>query len=157
MPMTYRFKSLRWSDAHAIRRWHYDDAYAFYDPDMGTLLPLVVLRLPLRAFGVEAFVVTDVTDERIGLFDFIVRGRAVEIGLAMRPDLTGKGLGLAFVEAGMAFARARYSPRRFTLDVALFNERARRVYERAGFKPVDTFTRHTRNGPVDFLAMYRLA
>ncbi len=51
----------------------------------------------------------------------------------------------------------RYAPRRFTLDVATFNERARQVYERAGFKPLETFTRRMNGGLHEFLAMYRSA
>ncbi|HEY7976274.1 MAG TPA: GNAT family protein, partial [Ktedonobacterales bacterium] len=105
----------------------------------------------------EAFVVLNDANERIGIFTFIQRATAIEIGLAMRPDLTGRGLGLAFVEAGLDFARARYAPVRFTLDVATFNERARRVYARAGFRPIETFMRRIKGRPCEFLAMYRLA
>jgi RimJ/RimL family protein N-acetyltransferase len=57
----------------------------------------------------------------------------------------------------MDFARVRYAPTRFTLDVATFNVRARLVYERAGFKPAETFVRHTPKGSREFLAMYRPA
>jgi [ribosomal protein S18]-alanine N-acetyltransferase len=44
-------------------------------------------------------------------------------------------LGLAYLQAGLAFATQRFTPRRFRLSVATFNERAIRVYERAGFSP----------------------
>lgn len=152
--MFFRFKTLRWGDVRVIRRWRYDGIYSFYDPELIPMLTMVLLRPVFRAFGLESFVVLDGDGERVGLFTFIQRGTAIEIGLAMRPDLTGRGLGLAFVEAGMAFARSRYSPARFTLDVATFNERARRVYERAGFIPAGTFTRQTKSGPCEFLAMY---
>lgn len=155
--MSFRFKSLRWSDMRAISRWHYDGIYAFYDPEALPMLTVVLFRWLFRLIGLEAFIVFDDAHERVGIFTFIQRETSVELGLAMRPDLTGRGLGLAFVEAGMSFARARYAPTRFTLDVATFNERARRVYERAGFKPAETFTRHTHSGLVEFLAMYRPA
>jgi ribosomal-protein-alanine N-acetyltransferase len=59
------------------------------------------------------------------------------------------------VEAGLDFARNRYAPTRFTLDVATFNVRAQRVYERAGFRPLDTFTRRFRGKQCAFLAMSR--
>ena len=55
---------------------------------------------------------------------------------------------------GLAFARERYQPRRVYLHVAEFNERARRIYERAGFVVV---SRHARSferfGEVPFLTM----
>ncbi len=57
----------------------------------------------------------------------------------MRPDLTGQGLGLAFVTACADFAaqlaRERYGYRGeyIGLGVYQFNQRAIKVYERAGF------------------------
>lgn len=159
--MSFRFEPMRWEDARQVSRWRYEGSYAFYNQDALPMLIVALFRAPLRALGFEAFVVYDDTRKEdgkpIGIFTFIKRGEAVEIGLAMRPDLTGRGSGLAFVEAGLDFARARYAPTRFTLDVATFNERARKVYERAGFRPAGTFTRVTRDGPREFLAMSRPA
>ena len=74
------------------------------------MLTLALLQGVLRALGLEAFVVLNDAHECVGIFTFIQRATAIEIGLAMRPDLTGRGLGLAFVEAGLDFARARYAP-----------------------------------------------
>jgi [ribosomal protein S18]-alanine N-acetyltransferase len=158
--MPFHFESLRWSDARVISRWHYDGIYAFYDQSILPMLSLTLFQAPLRMVGLEAFAVLDAANgvgEPSGIFTFTQRGTAIEIGLAMRPDLTGRGMGLTFVEAGIAFARDRYAPTRFTLDVATFNERARRVYERAGFRPLETFTRRVRGRPYEFLAMYRPA
>ena len=124
------------------------------------MLSLVLFRMPLGMVGLEAFVVfgdIDGANERIGIFTFIQRGGVIEIGLAMRPDLTGRGLGLSFVAAGLDFARDRYAPTRFTLDVATFNVRAQRVYERAAFRPLDTFTRRFKGKRCEFLAMSRPA
>lgn len=124
------------------------------------MLSLALFRMPLGMVGLEAFVVfgdIDGANERVGVFTFIQRGGVVEIGLAMRPDLTGRGLGLSFVQAGLDFARHRYAPTRFTLDVATFNVRAQRVYERAGFRPLDTFSRRFKGKQCEFLAMSRPA
>jgi len=124
------------------------------------MLSLALFRMPLGMVGLDAFVVFGAiggANERIGIFTFIQRGGVIEIGLAMRPDLTGRGLGLSFVEAGLDFARDRYAPTRFTLDVATFNVRAQRVYERAGFRPLDTFTRRFKGKQCEFLAMSRPA
>jgi ribosomal-protein-alanine N-acetyltransferase len=151
----FHFERLRWSDVRVVSRWRYDGNYAMYNQEALPMLTLALFHGLLRALGLEAFVVLNDANERIGIFTFIQRATAIEIGLAMRPDLTGRGLGLAFVEAGLDFARARYAPVRFTLDVATFNERARRVYERAGFRPGGTFTRRFKGSTCEFLAMYR--
>ena len=69
--------------------------------------------------------------------------------LGLRPDLTSRGLGLEFVRAGIQLIRERFGPSRIVLDVAGFNERAAKVYERAGFRVTG---RHVRKG-VTFIDM----
>ena len=72
----------------------------------------------------------------------------------MRPDLTGRGLGLEFFLAGLAFAHERYRRSTRASDVAAFNERARRVYERAAFRIVSSHVRTFEQfGKVPFLTM----
>jgi len=149
----YTFAPLRMRDARAMASWRYDGEYAFYDTDLFPLIFIAALRRVLSALGIEAFAVRDDDGKLVGTFSFTREGDSVEIGLAMRPDLTGRGLGLGFVRSGMAFARQRYAPRTFTLDVATFNQRAITVYTRAGFMPLHTFQRRTKQGSVEFLEM----
>jgi ribosomal-protein-alanine N-acetyltransferase len=61
------------------------------------------------------------------------------------------------VEQGLDFARGRYAPQRFRLDVAEFNERAAKVYERAGFVRTRSFPEETNGGTYPFLEMERQA
>jgi ribosomal-protein-alanine N-acetyltransferase len=75
----------------------------------------------------------------------------------LRPDLTGQGLGVGYLLAGLEFARERFSPRSFTLSVATFNECAIRAYERAGFRRGAVYTHHTNGADYPFLAMAREA
>jgi ribosomal-protein-alanine N-acetyltransferase len=75
----------------------------------------------------------------------------------MRPDLTGQGLGVEYLLAGLVFARGRFSPERFTLSVATFNERAILVYERAGFRRNNVYKHNTNGGEYLFLSMTREA
>jgi RimJ/RimL family protein N-acetyltransferase len=66
---------------------------------------------------------------------------ALDIGLGVRPDLTGQGRGLSFVEAVLGFAHHSFAPPTFRVTIADFNKRAQRVWEKAGFRPVQTFQR----------------
>ncbi|MFR6329133.1 MAG: GNAT family N-acetyltransferase [Eisenbergiella sp.] len=61
--------------------------------------------------------------------------KVMEIGLGMRPEETGKGMGLKFVNAGISYARSFYHYERGTVVMlaADFNRRAIKTYERAGF------------------------
>jgi RimJ/RimL family protein N-acetyltransferase len=119
------------ADAAELAGWHYPGELAFYDmesdPD-----DLAELLDPVRRAGRYFAVRQD--DELVGFYCLIPRAEDVELGLGLRPDLIGRGDGAAFVRAGVAFARAAA----VTLRVAVFNERARRVYARVGFAAVET-------------------
>jgi RimJ/RimL family protein N-acetyltransferase len=103
------------------------------------------------SYGTSAHI-DDMTEP--GLF---VGDRMVTIGLGMRPDLTGQGLGLAFVNAGLAFARKEFAPKRFRLYVFAWNERAIRVYERAGFQRIGLRVVPHERGDRTFMEMQREA
>lgn len=123
-----------------ISRWKYGGIYSFYDhrgenaegyldgthysctrcgaDETGELLGYY-------CFGEDARIPTeeeDAYDE--GFLDF---------GLGLRPDLCGGGNGLAFLNAGLDYARNHLGAKRFRLSVAAFNERAVKVYAKAGF------------------------
>ena len=98
-------------------------------------------------FGEDAQVAAG---KRLGLYEV---EPALDVGLGMRPDLTGMGLGEEFVHAGLRFARETYSPPAFRLTVATFNQRAIRVYERAGFEIVERFGPDTQSAEKEWLLM----
>ena len=118
--------------ADAVLHWQYEPPYDVYNPatnpDEVHLLNDADRRNGLRAV-VEG-------EELVGYFNFVPRGSEVHIGLAMRPDLTGRGLGTDFVRCGLVYARGAWSPESFRLWVRASNERALCVYERTGFRTV---------------------
>ena len=143
-------------DAEAIAKWHYAEPYSFYDwsADVDDVRELLDPSLRGEAY----WAVQDDAGELVGHFSFKPRGeRTLEIGLGLRPDLTGRGLGGAFLAAGLAFARERFVPELFVLAVATFNERAIKVYERAGFAHVRVYMHSTGGGEWEFLEMSRPA
>ncbi|HDR3654859.1 MULTISPECIES: GNAT family N-acetyltransferase [Bacillus cereus group] len=58
----------------------------------------------------------------------------IDIGLGMKPALTGKGIGKEFFQAGIAFATKEFNVKMFRLSVATFNTRAITLYKNIGFK-----------------------
>lgn len=151
--MRLTFGPLRWRDALAISRWHYPEPYAIYDMNM--LIPMLIEQV-LTLLGTHLYYAArDEQGTLVGFFSFVKRDDDVEVGVALRPDLTDKGLGLAFVLAGLDFARRTLHPARFRLDVATFNQRALRVYERAHFRPIRTFTRDIGRARVECVEMVR--
>jgi len=146
-----RFRTMTEDDAAAISAWRYPPPYDFYDPgadedDLNELLD------PVRREA-EYSTAVDAAGDIIGFAQLTRDGDSVEIGLGLRPDLTGRGLGGDFVEAVVRLARERHAPRLITLAVAEFNRRAITVYERAGFVAVRRYRHHTNGRDWDFLAM----
>jgi ribosomal-protein-alanine N-acetyltransferase len=153
LEMRFIFRQMNEQDARAIAEWHYEGSYAFYDMDQDAD-DLAELLNP-RSWEEKYYAVLDEQGELAGFFDFTKEGKTVEIGLGLRPDLTGKrrGVGLEFVEAGLEFARNKYTASAFRLRVATFNRRAICVYEKAGFRPMRVFMHETNGGEHEFLEM----
>lgn len=77
-----------------------------------------------------------------------------EISLGLRPDLTGGGRGLSFLQAALALLEAEgLAQRPVVLSVAAFNLRAIKVYEAAGFTTVRTYSQPTNGSTYDFIEM----
>jgi ribosomal-protein-alanine N-acetyltransferase len=144
------------ADAEEVAAWHYPGIYAFYDfaADPGDYAELLDQS---RRDG--AYFSARVPD--IGLVGFaqIKRngGVAVEIGLGLRPECTGRGLGTEFVKRICAWVTERQHPQSFTLLVATFNTRAITVYERAGFTRAEVEVHQSNGRSVEFLRMNRPA
>jgi [ribosomal protein S18]-alanine N-acetyltransferase len=138
-------------DARAISAWRYPEPYSFYDADRdpGDLAEL----LDPSEWGRRYFAADDADDELAGLFVFKLAEGIAEIGLGLRPDLTGIGLGDSFLAAGMKFAAERLGARGYALGVAAFNHRAIAVYERAGFREVRRYDHFTNGALHEFVWM----
>ncbi|UOQ49023.1 GNAT family N-acetyltransferase [Gracilibacillus caseinilyticus] len=53
--------------------------------------------------------------------------QTVEIGMGMRPELTGQGNGEEFLKTSIAFLKSEINPGKINLSVATFNQRAIKV------------------------------
>lgn len=131
------------STARIVGNWQYERPYDFYNMTWSD-------ETYQELMGGSYFTVRD---ELLGIVGFCCFGEparvpfegyrqddhTLDIGLGMRPDLTGKGLGGPFVSAIMEFGRKGWGPKRLRLTVATFNRRAFALYERLRFEPVSQF------------------
>ena len=151
--MKFIFQPRAQEDAHQIASWHYPPPYDFYDLDHDP--EDLAEFLDPQTWQEPYYSVFNEESELIVFFTFQQNGQTVEIGLGLRPDLTGKGLGRAFINAGLAFGQEHFSVGVWSLSVATFNIRAIRLYEHVGFTPLTTFLQHTNGGEYEFLRMVR--
>ena len=140
-------------DATEIAAWRYPEPYDFYDwdRDADDLSDL----LDPAGWGVKYFAADDEDGRLAGFFEFTVDDDVVEIGLGLRPDLTGHGLGGAYLETGLQFASDTFGRRHYALAVAAFNQRAIAVYERAGFRAARRYEHFTNGALHGFVWMTR--
>ena len=142
------------ADAQAVATWRYPGEYSFYnaDADPDDLAEL----LDPAGWGQRYFAADEIThNELAGSLEVKLTGRVAEIGLGLRPDLTGHGLGESFVRTCLRFASAALGAQSYTLTVAAFNHRAITVYQRAGFQEVERFEHFTNGGLHAFIRMTR--
>ena len=152
---TFTFRDMDGGSCDAIVSWRYEPPYDFYDltADIDDLDEF----LAESRWGEVLFAAYGPDGDLVGYTSLDRDGDVVEIGLGLRPDLTGRGLGLEFVEAIIRFATERFRSPKFRMKVATFNQRAIRVYERAGFTAVREFVHHTNGGGWPFVEMTRPA
>jgi ribosomal-protein-alanine N-acetyltransferase len=148
---SFTIRAMTAVDATAIAGWHYDGVYSFYDWDQDED-DLAELLDPTE-WGRRYFAV-DRDACLAGFFVVKLEDRVAELGLGLRPDLTGRGLGAELVATGVRFAEG-LGAERCTLAVAAFNRRAITVYGRAGFVEVERYRHRTNGGIHDFLRMRR--
>ncbi|WP_157812027.1 GNAT family N-acetyltransferase [Alteribacter populi] len=137
-------------DAMKIAEWEYKGPYDFYnfkndEEDLDYFL---------NPFNWEHISAVYDSNILVGFASFtVVNAREVEVGLGLRPDLTGKGNGEEFVKFAVERAKAKYEPITLTVNVASFNERAITVYGRIGFKKVEAFIQKTNGSSYPFVKM----
>lgn len=157
--LTVSWKPIALPEAREIIAWHYEPPYDFYNVGEDGLAELLD---PAQHYAAA----TDETGRLIGFACFgtsaqVPGGReagyytdaALDLGLGMRPALTGQGRGAVFVSAAITFGQHQFQATAFRLSVAAFNQRAIRAYVRAGFTELGHFTATMRRQPVDFLVM----
>ena len=132
--------------------WRYPEPYAFYDWDSDPDDLAELLDRGARERGGYHAVEGDGA-ELIGFVACTLDDGVAQLGLGLRPDCTGRGLGAAFLSAALGWAYELYAPTEFTLWVAAFNRRAITVYERAGFQIVRTFRHRTNGAEWDFVEL----
>ncbi len=159
--MGLSFAPMDEDSARVILAWRYEPPYDVYNSDPARFeLDVQALVDPEN----RIYRILDQTDELVALCSVGAdaqvpggdyRAEALDVGLGVRPDLTGQGNGAAYAEAVLDFAHRTCAPRWFRVTVAAFNARALRVWHKLGFREVQRFERQGDGMP--FLVLTRAA
>ena len=137
---SFRIEPLRADQAREILNWQYPEPYDFYDPPGVRQTEEYVREFLNPLFKFHA--VMDAHGGLVGFCSFGIDGQvpggdyseeALDIGLGMRPELTGRGLGGTFFNSILTHAARTLNPVRYRLTVANFNRRAINLYHKFGF------------------------
>lgn len=130
------------SEARALAGWAYPPPFDLYDGAD----PALYLH---RGDGGEGYyVAVDDADEVVGFAvlgaEARVRGQqarpgVVDVGLGVRPDLTGRGIGGRLLRGTISLAEELSGPAPLRAAVASFNDRSLALCRSAGFRPVRDF------------------
>lgn len=149
-----RIEPLTEQDGQDICAWRYEPPYDLYAfPGWEAMLRDGYEFADPRIREEQYAAVRSRDGGLIGFAQFFPLSGVTRLGLGMRPELCGKGLGAAFVRAIVEEARRRKPDDEIDLEVLTWNERARRCYERAGFRVTDTYERGTPTGAAWFHCM----
>ncbi|WLR56959.1 GNAT family N-acetyltransferase [Mesobacillus subterraneus] len=140
-----------------VLSWHYDPPYDFYYNQ--------VTEEAISELVNDGYMAVE--DEKGELLGFYCSGRsaqvpagravgvyteyAIDIGVGMHPELTGKGNGSLFLSLVLNELKPINSDVIFRLTVAKFNIRAIKLYENLGFKKMSEIKSDTH----DFIIMLK--
>ncbi|MBL1226320.1 GNAT family N-acetyltransferase [Enterococcus sp. BWR-S5] len=133
-------------------QWTYEEPYSFYDAsaDEEDYQELID---PLQRDN--QYYEMWKNDELFGYFVILLNNpTTVELGLGLKPELTGKGFGQSFISEIMDFTAAKFPEiSKIELSVAAFNQRAIKTYLAVGFTESHHFLKKTNGGTYDFIKM----
>lgn len=156
----YRIQPMTLETAKEIQTWTYKEPYSLYSfsEDNEVLEELmdgsyVAVWNEKDLFGY--FCVGKSARVPSGVDAGVYEEDLLDIGLGIRPNETGKGNGKQFLRTILRYAAEQFGEKGFRLTVASFNERARKVYEREGFKRNRSFVNRTKRSEVSFEVMIK--
>lgn len=158
--MSYIIRPMKKDEAIEISKWEYEEPYSFYN--MGGSQEVIEELLDGSYYTVKKE-----NEEIFGYFCFGISAQVpegnkynvyrekdkIDIGLGMKPELTGQGKGIEFIRKGLEFAKKKYPTSKIRLTVAIFNKRAIKTYENVGFEKDNTFEIKRGNNIVKFITM----
>ena len=138
--------------ADQIAAWTYPAPYDFYDmvadeEDLAQLLS--------ESTRENTYFEVIRNGALFGFATFYPQKDHLAIGLGMKPDQTGQGLGVNFYQAIEDYARKNFDCQVLQLSVASFNQRALALYQKVGYERVESYQQATNGGEFPFVRLQK--
>ena len=153
--MNYSIQNMTQKNALIIaNEWRYSDDYSFYNIDAD--LEDYEEFIDIKKRG-DSYYQVLLDGDLVGFLSYTVNDVIADIGIGLKPELTGQGLGSSYLQACMEFLILKHKDiKEITLSVASFNERAIKLYEKLGFTKTKSFNQPTNGGIYPFISMKKI-
>jgi RimJ/RimL family protein N-acetyltransferase len=154
----YQIHPITREQAERIITWSYQPPYGVYDlnPDdiKGLLNPEYRYHQVMDQEGNLVGYCCYGSDAQVPGGDYSAgEPDVLDVGVGMRPDLTGQGQGGKFISAILEYAWRIYRPEVFRVTVADFNQRSLNTFRKLGFEETHHFVREMGQLPFTQLEM----
>ncbi|MFD3447535.1 GNAT family N-acetyltransferase [Microbacteriaceae bacterium 4G12] len=134
------------TEAIAISTWHYEGQYKLYSMDGSEEVQKELMEQQYFCIFDEEeligyFCIGEAAQVPVGKTLGMYEEDLLDIGVGMKPNKTGKGIGYPFLSFILSYIQKQYKVYSFRLTVASFNERAITLYRKHGFQKTATFHR----------------
>ncbi|MBP2116185.1 GNAT family N-acetyltransferase [Paenibacillus silagei] len=153
-PLTFYVVPMEPQHAAEICEWSYKPPYNIYGWMSWEQMQALGVEFGDPQLRIEQYVsVVNGEGDLCGFAQLFPMEGVVRLGVGMRPELCGHGMGHLFMKAIVQAARSRYPECEIDLEVLTWNQRAIRAYQKCGFTITDTYERRTPTGNKPFYCM----
>lgn len=153
-PLSLHIVPLTEAHAEAICEWAFEPPYNIYGWMSWEEMQRLGIEFGDPTLREQQYVsILSSNEELIGFAQFFPMLGVTRLGVCMRPDLCGQGLGYSFMETIVQEALRRTPQYEIDLEVHTWNQRAIRTYEKSGFTITDTYDKRTPEGLAQFHCM----
>ncbi|NLK43365.1 MAG: GNAT family N-acetyltransferase [Tissierellia bacterium] len=156
-------RDLKLEDVFEMRNWGYHDNPLLEDynfPHMSDKEIKLWYKMKVNSFFNKYYSIRNERDELIGYMG--IKGikifrRESTLGIVLDPNHINKGYGTEILDTFLRHYFIEMKMKKMILEVAEFNKRAYRVYEKIGFQPVGYYLDDFFNQGLDLKNPYYLA
>lgn len=141
------------AEAREVCTWRYEGIYSIYNLSDWEVVVQNCWSLADEETRNDYFVSLWHEESLIGFGRIEPVNEVIQLGIGLKPELCGKGLGASAMCCLLEEARRRYPNQTIGLEVRRFNKRAIKCYESIGFRVSSTYMKETLHGFIAYQSM----